>query len=299
MRLCKRGKVKEVYEVGDDELEFLFTDQVSVFDKIVPTRIPFKGETLCRTAAYWFKEAERLGVRTHFLHLSAPNRMRVRRVKVPEMGEALSPAAGGYLIPLEVIARYYVAGSLHDRLRSGVLSPRILGFRALPPYGARLPEPFIETTTKLEKVDRLLSEEEAMRLAGLTREDLRQIREVVLEIDRMIASRVRARGLMHVDGKKEFGFDAERNLILVDTFGTADEDRFWDLERYEAGECVEVSKERVRAHYRSTGYYDALRAARERGKAEPAILPLPDEMVREVSELYVSLFERITGEQFR
>src|SRR5437867_9053299 len=109
---------------------------------------------------------------------------------------------------------------------------------------------------------------------------------------------VRKRGLIHVDGKKEFAMDDERRLMLVDTFGTADEDRFWDLESYEAGKQVELSKEFVRQHYRQTGYHEALMTAREKGLPEPPIPPLPDAVVREVSALYVSLFERLTGERF-
>ena len=60
MRLLRKGKVKEVYEVSDTELEFLFTDQISVFDKVIPSLVPHKGETLCRTSAHWFQVAEDL-----------------------------------------------------------------------------------------------------------------------------------------------------------------------------------------------------------------------------------------------
>ena len=73
------------------------------------------------------------------------------------------------------------------------------------------------------------------------------------------------RGLLHVDGKKEFGIDDEGRVILVDTFGTADEDRFWDKGAYERGRQVEFSKEFVRQHYRTIGYHDALQKARAAG----------------------------------
>src|SRR2546422_9190912 len=80
MKLLRKGKVKEVYEVSDTELEFVFTDQISVFDKVIPSLVPHKGETLCRTSAHWFKVVDRLGIRTHFLRVTDGNRMRVRRV---------------------------------------------------------------------------------------------------------------------------------------------------------------------------------------------------------------------------
>src|SRR6266566_5976008 len=70
MRFLRKGKVKEVYEVSEEELEFVFTDQISVFDKVIPTLIPHKGETLCRTSAHWFQVVQDLGFRTHFLKVT-------------------------------------------------------------------------------------------------------------------------------------------------------------------------------------------------------------------------------------
>jgi phosphoribosylaminoimidazole-succinocarboxamide synthase len=101
-----------------------------------------------------------------------------------------------------------------------------------------------------------------------------------------------------VDGKKEFGMDEDRNLMVLDVFGTADEDRFWDAEKYALGEWVELSKEVVRQYYRGIGYKDALYTAREKNEPEPDIPPLPDAMIEEVSGVYRNLFERITGKKF-
>lgn len=301
MRLLRKGKVKEVYEAAPGELEFVFTDQISVFDKIIPTLVPNKGETLCRISAHWFRLAERLGVKTHFLEILDRNRMRVRRVEVISDYAKITARTTNYLIPLEVIARYYVAGSLYDRLKAGRVRPEAVGFPEghAPAYGEKLPEPFLEVTTKLEKVDRELSDAEARKIAGLTKEDYRGITEMVLRIDEALHREVERRGLIHVDGKKEFAYDAHRELMLVDTFGTADEDRFWDRAAYDEGRHVELSKEFVRQHYRAIGYHEALMDARQAGKPEPEIPPLPDDVRDDVSALYVSLFERLTGEKFR
>ena len=92
---------------------------------------------------------------------------------------------------------------------------------------------------------------------------------------------------------------ADRQLMLVDTFGTADEDRWWDAAAYGKGEHVELSKEFVRQYYRGTGYHKALMDARAAHKPEPDIPALPDDVVQQVSDLYVGLFERLTGERFR
>ena len=117
MQLLRTGKVKEVYEVSERELEFRFTDNISVFDKIIPTQVPKKGETLARTSAHWFELVDKeLGIPTHFLGLKEPDRMRVRRVEVLQVPD-ITPDSTSFLVPLEVICRHYVAGSLHDRLR--------------------------------------------------------------------------------------------------------------------------------------------------------------------------------------
>ena len=293
--------MKEVYEVSPRELEFLFTDQISVFDKVIPTLVPHKGETLCRTSAHWFEVVEGLGIRTHFLRLEGPNRMRVRRVRVIPDYDKITPTTKNFLIPLEVIARYYVAGSFHDRIKAGRIQPEDAGFPAghIPAYGEPLPEAFVEVTTKLEKVDRELTRDEALAISKLSRAEYNDLVEAVLKIDSRLNEDVERRGLIHVDGKKEFAMDGERRLMLVDTFGTADEDRFWDLKEYEQGRQVELSKEFVRQYYRKIGYHQALMDARAAGKPEPEIPALPDDVTKQVSDLYVTLFERLTGQQFR
>ncbi|MGI0149722.1 MAG: phosphoribosylaminoimidazolesuccinocarboxamide synthase, partial [Thermoplasmata archaeon] len=206
-----------------------------------------------------------------------------------------------FLIPLEVIARYYVAGSFHDRIASGALRPEDAGFPKghVPAYGEPLPKPFVEVTTKLEKVDRELTTKEALAISKLSQSEFRNMVDAVLKIDARLNADVRKRGLIHADGKKEFAMDGERHLMLIDTFGTADEDRFWDLAAYEKGQQVELSKEFVRQYYRKIGYHKALMDARAAGKPEPDIPPLPAEVTKQVSDLYVRLFERLTGEKYR
>jgi len=301
MQPIKQGKVKDVYEINENELLFLFSDRISVFDKVIPSTIPYKGETLARTGAYWFDIAKQLGFPTHYIKLDAPNKMRVRRVNVIRDYNLLTPKSVNYLIPLECITRYYIYGSLWDRVREEKVKPEELGF----PHGheiklgEELPQPFFEVTTKLEAVDRKLTTEEALRISGVAKQEFARMREIALDVDKEINSRVKQRGLIHVDGKKEFAFDEKRNLMIVDTFGTADEDRFWDAKELEKGRFVERSKEFVRQYYRKTGYHDALLKARETDKEEPPIPPLPEDMIQEVSNLYIQLFEDITGQSFR
>jgi phosphoribosylaminoimidazole-succinocarboxamide synthase len=296
----RRGKVKEVYEISPTELEFRFTDDISVFDKHIPSEIPHKGETLTRTAAHWFELCSRLGVPHHYLGLTGPTSMRVKRVQVVPHPRTLGPHPKGYLVPLELIVRYYLAGSMWDRVKSGAVGPQDLGFKAGTSlqYAMPLPEPHFEVTTKLEPVDRLLTTKEALELSVLDAQQLGGLKETILKIDAAMQREIGPRGLIHVDGKKEFGIDADGVPMVVDTFGTADEDRFWDHAAYERGRQVDFSKEFVRQHYRQSGYYDALQKARAEKAPEPPIPPLPPLLVDEVSRLYTTVYQRLTGEPF-
>lgn len=300
-RKLRRGKVKEVWEISPTELEFVFTDDISVFDKHIPNPIPMKGETLARTSAHWFELCSKVGVNHHFLGLSGPNKMRVRRVEVVPHPKASSKPKKSQFIPLECIARYYVAGSLWDRLQSGKLKPSACGLpdSPAPTYGQRLPEPMFEFTTKLEAVDRVLTLDDALEVGGITKKEATEIQEMILKIDSAIQREIDPRDLLHVDGKKEFGFDEHGKLMVVDTFGTADEDRFWELDAYERGQFHEFSKEFVRQHYKQIGYYEKLQKARAAKTEEPEIPALPPHLVEEVSKLYTTVFERLTGERFR
>ncbi len=300
MQKIMTGKVKEVYAVDDDTLEFAYTDHISVFDKIIPSMVPHKGETLCRTAKFWFGILNKNGIRNHFLSEPSKDRMDVERVQVIRDYSKINNTTTNYLIPLEVICRYYAAGSLLDRLKNGKVKPEDLGFE--PGHevkrGEKLPKPFVECTTKLEATDMNLTDEEAKKMAGLTDAEYQTIVDTVLRIDAIMADEVAKRGLIHVDGKKEFGYDKQRKLMVVDTFGTLDEDRWWDAEEYAKGNIVELSKEFVRQYYRETGYHKALYDAREKGLPEPDIPALPQEIIDRVSRLYVDMYERITGEKF-
>lgn len=298
-KLLIKGKVKEAYDLGD-RLEFKFTDNISVFDKVIPSLIPFKGETLCREGVYWFERAAKMGIKTHFLEFIPPGSMLCKKVDILQPRQITSRSKN-FLIPLEFICRWYVAGSLFDRVKEGKIPAGALGFASGHKiiYGEPLPEPFLEVSTKLEKTDRLLDKAEALQISGLAPQEYDEAWEIVLRIDEDIKRSVSPRGLIHVDGKKELALDEERRIMVVDVYGTADEDRFWDKARYDAEEFVDLSKEYVRQYYRQTGYKDLLYAARDAGRAEPPIPALPAEVVNETSRIYIKLFEMITGEKFK
>ncbi|MBA3045743.1 MAG: phosphoribosylaminoimidazolesuccinocarboxamide synthase [Candidatus Thermoplasmatota archaeon] len=298
MKLLVKGKVKEVFELDENTLRFRFTDQISVFDKIIPSMIPRKGESLCRGSAFWFQLAGKNGIDSHFIDMPAPNEMDVKRIRQVKKLDMPDSERKNVMLPLEFICRHFIAGSMWDRLKAGKVDKKDLGITGEPEYGMRIPEPLFEVTTKFEEFDRAITFREAMDSFGLKKEELEQARELTLKMDKLISSEVEKRGLLHVDGKKEYALGAEGQLMLIDTFGTPDEDRFWDVKAYEQGRFVELSKEFVRQYYRGTRYHEKLMEARDAGQVEPDIPELPPQMVDDTAELYAKLFERLTGQEF-
>jgi phosphoribosylaminoimidazole-succinocarboxamide synthase (EC 6.3.2.6) len=110
--------------------------------------------------------------------------MKVKKFRVNESGG--SRIWINYLIPLEFVMRYYVAGTLMDRIKKGKIDFKELGFRSTPKIGDVIPEPLFEMTTKFEKTDRPLSFEEASQIGGITREEIYEIKETILKIDNII-----------------------------------------------------------------------------------------------------------------
>ncbi len=296
------GKVKQVWTTEDPEIiEFRYTDQISVFDQIIPSLVPGKGESLNRTSCHWFELVEKEGIcDTHIVEMSAPDRVRARRFEVIHEPGAISRDAENVFVPLEVICRYYLAGSAWRRYNRGEATAEEFGFAAGTPLqeGVKLPTPYLEVSTKFEKFDRLLDRQEALEISNLTEEEFDSILDIVLKVDAIIEREAAKAGLIHVDGKKEFALGEGRKPVLVDSFGTLDEDRWWDAAAYARGEIVQLSKEFVRGHYIETGHHADLSAARKNGTEEPSIPALPQEVIDQTATLYVEMFERLTGKPF-
>ncbi|MFQ3344291.1 MAG: phosphoribosylaminoimidazolesuccinocarboxamide synthase [Candidatus Poseidoniales archaeon] len=300
--LIYQGKVKEVWSTDSpDVIEFRYTDQISAFDQIIPSLIPRKGESLNRTSAHWFKMVEEAGIcETHVIRVNAPDRILARKFEVIQEPGAIDKDAENVFVPLEVICRHYLAGSGWRRYERGEADAEEFGFEKGTKLseGIKLPQPYLEVSTKFEPFDRLLDREEALLISNLTEQELDSILEIVLKIDEIINKEALSRGLIHVDGKKEFALGKNRVPVLVDSFGTLDEDRWWDAEAYDRGEIIQLSKESVRQHYLDTGHHDVLYAARKNGSEEPPIPELPQEIINATSKLYSDMFERLTGSQF-
>ena len=296
------GKVKQVWSTEDpDIIEFRYTNQISVFDQIIPSLVPGKGESLNRTSCHWFKLVEEAGIcETHVIEMNAPDRVLARRFDVIKEPGAIPRDAENFFVPLEVICRHYLAGSGFRRYARGDVGAEEFGFApgTVLKEGVKLPRPYLEVSTKFEKFDRLLGREEALQISNITSAEYDAIMDIVLKVDAIIEREVAKAGLIHVDGKKEFALGKNRVPVLVDSFGTLDEDRWWDAAAYERGEIVQLSKEFVRAHYLGTGHHAELKAARDHSTPEPAIPALPQSIIDETEKLYREMFERLTGMPF-
>ncbi|RAH15338.1 MAG: phosphoribosylaminoimidazolesuccinocarboxamide synthase [Methanobacteriota archaeon] len=300
--LIYEGKVKQVWSTDDPEvIEFRYTDQISVYDQIIPSLIPGKGESLNRTSCHWFDLVEKENIcETHLIKMTAPNRCLAKKFAVIKEPGAIPKDMENVFVPLEVICRHYLSGSGWRRYKRGDLTSEELGFEKNVELeeGVKLPEPYLEVSTKFEAFDRLLDREEALEISNLSGDELDNILKIVLEIDEIISREAKLRGLIHVDGKKEFALGKNRKPVLVDSFGTLDEDRWWDAKSYVEGEIVQLSKEFVRQHYIETGHQPKLYDAREKGIEDPPIPALPEEIIKRTSKLYTDMYERLTGMKF-
>ena len=188
--LLYSGKVKQVWSTEDsDIIEFRYTDQISVFDHMIPSLIPRKGESLNRSSCHWFDLVKKAGIcDTHIIEMNAPDRVLARRFDVIREPGAISKDAENVFVPLEVICRHYLAGTAWRRYQRGEVSAEEFGFenQAVLEEGIKLPKPFLEVSTKFEKFDRNLDREEALEISNLESDELDRILDLVLKIDILI-----------------------------------------------------------------------------------------------------------------
>jgi phosphoribosylaminoimidazole-succinocarboxamide synthase len=276
-----RGKVRDNYDIGDGRRIIIATDRLSAFDRII-TAIPLKGQALTQIARFWFDATADI-CPNHVLDYPDPNVLVCRRLAI---------------MPVEIVVRDYLTGTTATSIwlmyRSG--QRRIYGIPF--PDGLRqnqkLPATIITPTTKAFDGghDEPLTAADIVARKLLSAEQWETVSHLALalfERGREIAAR---HGLILVDTKYEFGFDADGAIVLADEIHTPDSSRYWLAEsyprRFDAGEPPEsVDKDVVRRWVaaRCDPYRDS-------------IPPLPREVVAEAARLYVEVFETITGRAF-
>ncbi len=317
------GSVKDLTVLKKpDELpgrgRFKFSDRYSVFDYgEMPDLIEGKGKALCLMSAYFFELAEKRGFKTHYIGLVEGNRVLrldeieqpvdvmevslyrvIKPVKVNSKYDysAVKKAGRNYLIPLEIIYRNVLpeGSSVFRRLEKGLVTLEQLGLDHYPSPGERLKRPIVEASTKLESEDRYLSWSEAMDISGMREEEIEELKNLTLKMDEIISERTKSAGIENLDGKFEFAFDENRELVFVDAVGTPDECRF-------AVGNVQVSKEVLRKYYRTTKWYrdiEELKGRDEnwRDKAKPQ--KLPQDLLKVVSDMYKACCNEVVGRKF-
>lgn len=278
---------------------FEYTDNYTVFHYgRMPDLIPGKGEAICRMAAFNFTMLEAAGVSTHYRRFIAPNRIEFTLARLPDPDAGpLTPDAGNYLIPVQVIIRNELpqGSSVHRRLASGALTPAEIGLCGTPAIDEKLTHPLIEFATMLEDVNRFIGRPEAQRLAGLGDELFQAMHETTIEVNEVLTRHAHERGLNYSDGKVEYLVSSDARLVLADSPGTPDESRLMF-------NGVHCGKQVLRNWYVDNGLEVPVSNFMAEGVPSsqwPQPAPLPPEFLPVMSDLYQALSQAWTGECHR
>jgi phosphoribosylaminoimidazole-succinocarboxamide synthase len=279
--LVARGKVRDVYAIGDDRLLLVATDRISAFDCILGSPIPGKGRLLTQISLFWFDLFRELTPN----HLITAN--------VDEFPAPLPPyrdqlegrtmlVRRARMVDIECVARGYLAGSGWKEYKA---SGTVCGIKL--PAGltesAELPEPIFTPATKAHSGhDENISFERAAELAGA--ELAAQLRDCTLALYRRAAAYARTRGIIIADTKFEFGFIGDQ-LVLADEVLTPDSSRFWPADDYAPGRPqASFDKQYVRDWLETLDW-----------NKQPPAPELPEDVVARTYEKYREAFDRLTG----
>jgi phosphoribosylaminoimidazole-succinocarboxamide synthase len=231
--LVARGKVRDIYGVGDDHLLIVTTDRLSAFDVVLPDPVPGKGAVLTAVANFWFQRTSDI-VPNHLAALSLEEVLPDPQERAQVEGRAIVVRKLKAL-PVEAVVRGYLIGSgWKDYQRSGQVCgiPLPAGLR----MADRLPEPIYTPSTKaaLGSHDENIDFEATRALLGDAL--AAQVRDVSLEIYTRCAAYAGERGIIIADTKFEFGLDPAGGLVLIDEILTPDSSRFWPADSYAPGQ---------------------------------------------------------------
>jgi phosphoribosylaminoimidazole-succinocarboxamide synthase len=279
--LLGRGKVRDIYAVGDDKLLIVTTDRLSAYDVILPTPVPEKGRVLTELANFWFARLASI-VPNHLTGIDpesvvAPEereQVRGRAIVVRK----LSP------LPVEAVVRGYLEGSGWKEYSA---DGKVCGV-ALPPglkRASKLPEPIFTPATKAEAGhhDENIPFERMAQMVGEAR--AREVRDTAIKLYKAAAEYALGRGIIIADTKFEFGVDDAGKLHLIDEALTPDSSRFWPLATWKEGASPEsFDKQYVRNWLDGIGF-----------ERKPPAPPMPPEVAARTSEKYQEAARRLMG----
>jgi len=271
--LVVRGKVRDVYAVGDDHLLMVTTDRLSAFDVILPDPIPGKGVVLTAVSGFWFNHTSNI-VPNHLSGLSLTDVLPDDAERAEVEGRAVVVKKLKAL-PVEAIVRGYLIGSgWKDYQESGQVCgiPLPEGLQ----LADKLPEPIYTPSTKADIGDHDENIDFAETCALLGEKLAKQVRDVSLEIYSRCAEHALQRGIIIADTKFEFGLDESGNLVLIDEILTPDSSRFWPASSYTPGVSPASFDKQFVRDYLETLDWD---------KTPPGPL-LPDEVIEKTAAKY-------------
>jgi len=275
-----KGKVRDVY-IADDKIFLISTDRQSAFDRNL-ANIPFKGQVLTQTSAFWFKNTKDI-IQNHVIDVPDPNVVVCKKLKV---------------FPIEMVIRGYITGVTSTSAWTAYQKGERNFCGNILPEGLKKNQkfdtPIITPTTKSEEHDEKISGEEIIKRNLTTKEQWDFISEKALQLFQRGTEIAEKNGLILVDTKYEFGYDDQGNIYVIDEIHTPDSSRFWIEDTYEGrlekGEEPEnIDKEFLRLWFKE--HCDPYK--------DKELPEAPEELVIELSKRYIKLYEMITGNEFK
>ena len=279
--LIARGKVRDIYAVGDDRLLIVTTDRLSAFDVVMPTPIPGKGEVLTKLANFWFEKLQHI-VPNH-LTGTLPESVVQSGERAQVTGRAIVVRRFKAL-PVEAVVRGYIEGGGWKEYQEKQSICGISLSKGLQ-RAQQLPEPIFTPSTKAEMGthDENISFAETEKLIGPKL--AAQVRDTAIALYREAAAYALTRGIIIADTKFEFGLDPNGKLFLIDEALTPDSSRFWPQDSYKAGTSPEsFDKQFVRNWLESIQW-----------NKQPPAPELPIDVAEKTAAKYREAFHRLTG----
>ena len=284
LKLFRRGKVRDVYEVDDDSLLIVATDRISAFDCILPTPIERKGEVLTALSEFWFDRLKDV-VANHLIESNVDAMPpAVQRHAATLKGRAMQ-VRRATVFPVECVVRGYLVGSgWKDYLHTG----SVCGHK-LPeglPESAKLPQALFTPSTKAEEGhDENITEDQVRELIG--DEQTALLRDTSLRLYNEAEEYARQRGIIIADTKFEFGLDKDGKLLLVDEVLTPDSSRFWPADEYAPGRSQPSFDKQFVRDYLETLDWDK----------KPPAPAIPPEIAAATTARYLEAYRLVTGKE--
>ena len=278
-RSKKTGKVRDQYDLGE-KLALITTDRQSAFDRVLAS-IPFKGQVLNLTSAWWFDQTKDI-IQNHVLSIPDPNVTIAKKCDV---------------FPIEFVVRGYITGSTSTSLWTVYNNgDREYCGNALPEglkKNQKLDENMITPTTKDENHDMPISPEAIVNDGWMTSEDWNFCSQKAMQLFDFGQRTALENGMILVDTKYEMGKDSDGNIVLIDEIHTPDSSRYWIADTYQ--ERIENDKEpqNIDKEFLRLWFVDNCDPYNDE-----TLPDAPKDLVVELSKRYIYLYETITGKSF-